>query len=881
MRSATNRFDPFGPWLVRAVLAGAVSACLTSAEAAPPAAQPANATWDFNIPAGDLEVSLDRFATQTGLQLGYRPDVVVGKRSVALRGRMTWRDALSRMLQGSGLEFRQVTDTAIVIDRPAPKPAPGASAATPAMQSGTQRDEAKVTDIGAVTVTGTRIRGGVTPSPVITIGQERIREEGFSNLGEVIRSVPQNFAGGQNPGVTGAGLGGMANQNITGGSALNLRGLGPDATLTLLNGRRLTYGGFVQAVDVSTIPVEAVDRFEIVPDGASAIYGSDAVGGVANIILKRDFDGFSAGARYGTASDGGLSLHEYTATAGTTWDSGGLIATWKKSSSDSIMADERSYTRLMTHPTTLYPEIDSSSVLLSAHQSLGAVAELRMDATKSRRDQARYFGYPSGYYYFGDRASVWLLSPSLEFYLPQDWSLTIGGTHGKDQTKSKAYYVDSSGARAPSHTCYCNDSRSYEVSAEGPLFPLNGSDARLAAGIGSRSDRFVSEFETTRMAGDETSRYAYLELSMPLVSPASARTGVRRFEINAAVRGENYDSFGRVVTPKVGVIYDPNADLTFKVSWGHSYKAPMLFQRYETKAAYLWAANMVGGTGYSSDATVLMSYGGNADLKAEKARTWAASMAFHPEGLPGLDMELTWFGIDYTDRVVQPLNHVQALSNPIYALSPYVDLSPTPDKQAALLATYHEEFINYAGVNYDPGKVVAILHNQYVNASRQRIHGLDFSGSYRFPVGGGFLTIRGAASQLNSTQQTSAEQPRYDLAGSIFNPAKYKTRTGAVWTKEGFSASGFVNYTSGVTSKLIAGRSEKTASYTTFDATLRYAIERTGDAWSGWEFMLSAENLFNRNPPLYTVTFQTNPPFDSTNYSAIGRYLTLSIAKHW
>src|SRR3546814_2275030 len=118
--------------------------------------------------------------------------------------------------------------------------------------------------------------------------------------------------------VIGAGL---ANQNLTGGSALNLRGLGPDASLTLLNGRRMAYGGIAQAIDISAIPVEAVDRIDIVADGASAIYGSDAVGGVANVVLKRDFDGFALGARYGTATDGGLATREYPATAGHVWSS--------------------------------------------------------------------------------------------------------------------------------------------------------------------------------------------------------------------------------------------------------------------------------------------------------------------------------------------------------------------------------------------------------------------------------------------------------------------------------------------------------------------------------------------------------------------------------
>src|SRR6185437_11661652 len=89
----------------------------------------------------------------------------------------------------------------------------------------------KPTTLQAVAVTGTRIRGGVTASPTITINAQQIQDQGFSDLGEVIRSVPQNFSGGQNPGVTiGATQGGPDNQDVTGGSGMNLRGLGPDAT---------------------------------------------------------------------------------------------------------------------------------------------------------------------------------------------------------------------------------------------------------------------------------------------------------------------------------------------------------------------------------------------------------------------------------------------------------------------------------------------------------------------------------------------------------------------------------------------------------------------------------------------------------------------------
>src|SRR3546814_18397212 len=83
---------------------------------------------------------------------------------------------------------------------------------------------------------------------------------------------------------------------------------------------------------------------------------SDAVGGVANVILKRDFDGVSVGMLHGTAIDGGLTTHEYTATAGTTWSSGGLIATYKGGSVDTIHASPRSYTANLPEPATLNPE---------------------------------------------------------------------------------------------------------------------------------------------------------------------------------------------------------------------------------------------------------------------------------------------------------------------------------------------------------------------------------------------------------------------------------------------------------------------------------------------------------------------------------------------
>jgi outer membrane receptor protein involved in Fe transport len=834
---------------------------------------------DFDLPAGKLAAALDALGTQSGLQVDYPPALVAGRQGRAVHGRMSWRDALTQLLNGSGLDYAVVDSRTVAIRREAGQAREAGSTAA-SHASGTTYPTPPVTDMESVQVTGTRIRGGSTPSPVITIGSEQIQQEGFTDLGQVIRSVPQNFSGGQNPGVIGAASG-IGNQDLTGGSALNLRGLGADASLTLLNGRRLAYDGFSQAVDISAIPVEAVERLEIVPDGASAIYGSDAVGGVANVILKPDFDGVTLGTRYGGATDGGLGTREYTATAGTTWMSGGLIATFKDVDADPIYTRQRSYTKYLSDPYTVYDGSDSRSGLVSVHQSIGDAVELKLDALKTKRSMTSYVATQAGSYYrYSPENSITLVSPSIAFDLRNDWSLTLSGSYGEDDTVYVRHIVSAAGSLLASRNYYRNKSRSGEVGAEGPLFPVGGGDAHLALGAGVRNYGFhyVPKVSGSPFGGDENVRFAYAELAIPFVSPSLNILGVHRLEFSAAVRGEDYDSFGRVTTPKFGVVYDPTADFTLKTSWGKSFKAPTMLQRYESGDAYLWSGPAVGLSGSPADATVLMSYGGNADLRAERARTWTASLALHPEALPGLEAELTWFDVDYTDRVVEPVNYQQALSDPAYA--DFVDRSPTPGQIQSLLAVYDNAFYNLSGVAYDPGKVVAIIRDQYVNAARQRIKGLDLSGSYRFDVGSGQLMVRGSTSWLDSTQTTSAGQPEQTLAGTVSNPARLKGRVGAVWALGGFSVSGFANYTRGVTNRLPTV-TEKTASFTTLDTTINYDFGKRAGALSGLTLRVSAQNLLNRAPPLYTATVATWVPYDATNYSAIGRFVSVSVSKHW
>lgn len=834
----------------------------------------------YDIPAGSLSSALGAWGAQSDRQVVFAPDLVAGKQTGGASGQYGAEQALTRLLAGTGLTWKRVNGQTYALEKAPPPQAPGASQKPVSKPKASSSAAAqKVTQLDAVSVTGTRIRGGVTASPTITIGAQQIQNEGFTDLGEVIRSIPQNFNGGQNPGVTtDAGAGGFYNANITGGSTANLRGIGQDATLTLLNGRRMSYGGYDQAVDISAIPVEAVNRIEIVTDGASAIYGSDAVGGVVNVMLKRDFDGVAVGTRYGKATEGGLATHEYHATAGTTWSTGGLIATWKKESNDPIYADQRDYAKEMYGPTTLYQKADLRSGLLSMHQSLGDSIELHLDALRTERGMQREVGRSTSYNTYPTETTTSLVSPSVTFLLPRDWTINVSAAAGKDKTEFHAVGVTRATGEIALNRAfsYGNRSRMYEVDGEGPLFSLPGGDARLAVGAGYRHNDFRYLYIGSPVAdGNEGSRFAYAELNLPLVGPDQGVAGIHRLELTGAIRTEDYDSYGRVTTPKIGVIYSPGADWTLKGSWGKSFKEPTLFQGYIEQFSYLYPAAVFGSAGYAPDATVLYVNGGNLALTPERAKTWSSSIAFHPEALPRLETELTIFHIDYTDRIVQPITSItNVLSNPIYA--DFVVHAPTAGEKAGVLAS--TEFTNYTGSAYDPDKLVAIVDNRFVNASRQRVKGVDLSGAYRFDLARSRLTVRGSVSWLDSERALTPTSVFSDASGILFYPAKVSSRVGAVWTRGGFTTSLFGNYKSGVTN-LVDGT--KGASFTTFDLTLRYDTGATAGIFSNMAFEGSAQNLFNREPPFHVVTSFENAPYDSTNYSAIGRFLSFSISKRW
>ena len=172
--------------------------------------------------------------------------------------------------------------------------------------------DGKPQSVERITVTGSNIKRVQDESAQVlqVITKEEINRAGITSAEQLIASISANGTGADNlSSNTGIQLG-STDRNNNGNSSANLRGLGAASTLVLLNGRRVsTHGAKGNAVDLNSIPLAAVERVEVLKDGASAIYGTDAIGGVINFILRKDYRGVEVTAFSDTTADGGGNIY--------------------------------------------------------------------------------------------------------------------------------------------------------------------------------------------------------------------------------------------------------------------------------------------------------------------------------------------------------------------------------------------------------------------------------------------------------------------------------------------------------------------------------------------------------------------------------------------
>jgi iron complex outermembrane receptor protein len=297
----------------------------------------------FNLPSDEFPKAILEFYHQSKIEVLFlASDTLSQIKTQPVVGELEPRDALERMLKGTGLTFRFVTEHSVTIKQVQVAKAPPPPPPPKAPPQSVHHSASATTTVGhneleMVTVTGSLIHGAVdVMSPLVYVTQQDLSQAPFATVQDALYQLPIVSPNAPREDLN-------LNNNYNWGSGINLRGLGVGATLVLVNGHRQPLSGLNgDFVDVSNIPTAAIQRIEILPDGASALYGSDAIAGVVNIILRDDFQGAETQVKYG-GTPGGRDETVVSQLLGTHWSSGKAMLVYEYSDGTPLDASARGY----------------------------------------------------------------------------------------------------------------------------------------------------------------------------------------------------------------------------------------------------------------------------------------------------------------------------------------------------------------------------------------------------------------------------------------------------------------------------------------------------------------------------------------------------------
>ncbi|USI75412.1 TonB-dependent receptor [Sphingopyxis sp. USTB-05] len=947
----------------------------------------------YNIAAQDLGAALQRYSQISGREVIASTSLVEGKRSARVQGRLNPDTALSRLLAGTGLNVELVEGAWV-------------------LRSGNDSaEETGSTDGGgeAILVTGSRIRGaGPTGSPVVTIDREAIEKSGYGTVQQMLQSLPQAFGGGSNETTTGATTRNGTGNDATLGSSINLRGLGTNSTLVLIDGARPALGGVGGLfADISLIPTTAVERIEVLTDGASAIYGADAVAGVINLRLRNRFEGAETILRAGTA-DGDMTEVQFSQLLGKKWSGGHLVLAYQYSDRGALAAAERDFAREDLRPfggpdyrsiyaspgtiraangqlfgiptgqngrnltaaqllpgvqnrrdnraeTDLLPrqrvhslyaagEFEINDGLTFRASILGAQRKYRKESNVTALRTARvpvtnpFYVDPIGtrqpvqvtYNFVNDvgpqinegRVRALSTSAGLEQTIGE-WRIQLGGAYGVQKGKARtrnqvnsarlavaladtnpatAFNVFGDGtANNPATSAYIrggvetiDDFKTWSAAlrADGPIFRLPAGDVRLAAGAEYRREaydyyRILDTSTLTPSAGfypgfpgPRHVKSIYAELLVPIFGRDNAMPGFHKLDLTLAGRVEDYNQFGRTENPKVSARWEPVEGIALRGSYGTSFRAPQFDELIGPALSLYTTATVPDPRSPTGTSNVLALFGYAPNIQPEQATTWTAGVDIAPPSMPGFRAALTYFDVDYRDRIgTLTEDYLRFLTNRDVFGGVVTD-NPSLD----LVQFYYNQPTFTNPINIAPGQVVAILDGQTRNLAREHQKGIDFDIGYAPEFAGGTLDVGVSGTQIFSIiKQLSPGSASSDFVGLYASPVKWRMRGRLGWSRDGFAVSTFVNYTDGYRNQVVVPN-ERVSSWTTVDLTLSQRIGGNADdaTGRGLQLGLAIQNLFDRDPPYVHNKSQTSAlGYDPEKASPLGRMISVQAVIRW
>ncbi len=415
--------------------------------------------------------------------------------------------------------------------------------------------------------------------------------------------------------------------------------------------------------------------------------------------------------------------------------------------------------------------------------------------------------------------------------------------------------------------------------ADGTLGRVRSGVVKIAIGAESREEVLEKGLQSVRSLARSV-RAAFSEVSVPLVGDPEDARAIPRLELSLSGRFEDYSDFGRAMSPKVGLRWAPMQWLKLRTSWGVSFRAPNLVDVYDTSQDLTVLTSLRDPRSPNGSSIVLARQGRNEDLHAERARSWTAGVDLAPEWLTNSALSLTYFSVDYVDRIVIP------------GAGAPVDILLQEERWPGVVMRYPSEAATSAlcrGTQYRGSvdrclatPVAAIVDFRARNLAATRVNGVDLKvdlpvdtryGAFQFGLDGAYL--------LNFRQALSVTSPGTNLLNTVGNPLALRLRGSAEWFQRRWDQPG---WGAGVTMDHVGGYLDRESrparrvdAMTTLDARLSYRTGRHDGVASGVELVLNASNVFNSSPPF------VNRPigYDTANFDPYGRVVSITVQKDW
>ncbi|MFL6728157.1 MAG: TonB-dependent receptor domain-containing protein [Sphingomicrobium sp.] len=512
-------------------------------------------------------------------------------------------------------------------------------------------------------------------------------------------------------------------------------------------------------------------------------------------------------------------------------------------------------------------------------------------------------GYSTGY------SKSYNLHGGIEIKLPHDWRLEGDYGYGWDRDISISHNVANGAAltaalassnpatafnpfggtnsptvvngiligigRNPGRTIF----KTYEAKFNGPLVHLPGGDVRAAFGYEGQNQQVKQGLiNGTITAPVDTERYfyrsvdsGYAELLVPLFGTANAIPGFQLLDIDAAIRYDHYSDVGKTTNPKIGANWSPVRGLTFRGSYGTSFRAPTISQIYGNTNT-LFIQNYSDPTCSCIRQGVTRS-GGNLNLKPETASTW--SVGADLTRIPRLRASVTYWNIIYKNQVTNYLADLTILQRESqFAGTGIITRNPSPALIAAQIAE-----TGFTGVV--PNPVTLFVEGRSNNLGISHSQGIDFEGDYRLPTGFGRFDFRLSGTYFMKYRfAITPAAPMLNQLNLIFNPLRYRARGSVGWERGPLRATVFVNYENAYTNNL-STPFQRVRAYTPVDLDAAYSVPATNGALRNLEFSVHVRNLFNEKPPFVNIAQSANGGggFDPTLANPVGRIVSIAVDK--